>query len=220
MTRVESELGATKRSARFAVSVTLLFLVWGLAACAPDEADSDSPYAAEFEQARNQATTDFQREVLADDTITDAEFREVQQRYVDCLADAGIQAVAHENGSFDVSADLSGNNSAADVERKCSRDTHMPISGLYLAMHINPNNEDFSKLIVECLHKQGVVEENFTKDDWDDFVWAFAKVAGDGTGPTPDPVDFPKLPGGALMSDPPVQKCADNPLGLPNPQGL
>lgn len=196
---------------RLAASASLLVLAASLGACSSSTPPTGGPYAAQFAQARREATNDFQRKVLADGVITDSEFREVRQRYVDCLADAGITAKANADGSYEVDADVSG--PAGDTEKKCSKDTIEPIEPLYYATRVNPNNEDPNLLMANCLRKAGVVGPDFTKSDWKNFVTAFAAAAGDGTGPTPDPSTLPKLPGGVAMDDPRVQACNANPLG-------
>lgn len=97
----------------------------------------------------------------------------------------------------------------------------MPIQSLYEGAQINPRNENFSALIAECLHTKGVVDESFTKDDWDRFVAAFgAAFSVDEEGYQHSTgVDPPTLPGGVAMDDPRVSACTLNPLGLDNPMG-
>lgn len=196
---------------RVVVSAGSLLLLAGLGACSAAETPSDSPYASQFEQARSQSTTDFQREVLDDDVITDEEFREVRQHYIDCLADAGIRAEALADGSYNMPDGITGSN--ADADMACARKTVIPVEALYYAIRTNPGNEDFSALIVECLQKQGIVDDAFTKDDWDNFTSAFAAVAGDGSEPAPPTSELPSLPGGARMDDPAVQACSSDPRG-------
>lgn len=207
------------RTGRVAASVGALLLIAGMAACSAEDAEEagTGPYAAEFAQARQNAVTDFQREVLSDDQITDAEFREVRQRYVDCLSGAGMKATALPDGSYEFELAPTGEQEAA--ERRCSDETTYVIEPLYYLVQVNPDNEDFSALIVECLRQQGVVDDVFTKEDWDRFVNAFAAqfnassgaATGDATVP---PADLPTLPGGVAMDDARVQQCSSNPLAL------
>ena len=208
-----------RRVGRVAAVVGALLLIAEMAACSAESPGGGSgPYAAEFEQARRNAVTDFQREVLSDDQITDAEFREVRQRYVDCVADAGMHVVAQPNGQYDFSPGPANAEQEA-AERRCSDETTYVIEPLYYLLQVNPDNEDFSALIVECLRQQGVVDDAFTKEDWDRFVNAFAAqfnaadgaATGDATVP---PADLPTLPGGVAMDDSRVQQCSSNPLAL------
>ena len=197
---------------RAIASAGSLLLLAGLCACSAPEASSDRPYASQFEQARSESTTDFQRDVLDDDVITEEEFREVRQRYVDCLADAGIRAEALADGSYDMPDGLQGKN--ADADMACATKTVIPVESLYYTIRSNPQNEDFSALIVECLQAKGVVDDAFAKEDWDEFVSAFAALAGDGSTPAPAASELPTLPGGVQMDDPDVQSCSSDPLRL------
>ncbi|QAY58637.1 hypothetical protein ET475_00535 [Microbacterium protaetiae] len=157
--------------------------------------------------------TDLQRGVLSDGKITDAEFREVRQRYIDCLTDAGIHATARPDGGYDFDTQLVG--AQADAERQCAEETTYVIEPLYYAIRTNPQKEDFSALVAECLRTEEVVDSTFTKDDWDQFVNAFsAAQAGESNGnDIPLASELPKLPGGVAMDDPRVQECSTNPLG-------
>lgn len=192
---------------RFLSVVGAGLLVSSLAACAVDQPVPSGPYSADFAQARQQAVTDFQRGVLKDGRITDAEFREVRQRYIDCLADAGVSAIALPDGSYQFDVAPTGEQEKA--ERRCSDETIAVIEPLYYAIRVNPRNEDFSALIVECLRQQGVVQDSFTKKDWDRFVDAFAAAQGGSETPV---ADLPTLPGGVAMDDSRVQKCSSSPL--------
>lgn len=199
------------------VAGCVLLSAGGLAACSADEPSSNGPYAAQFAQARDQALTDFQRDVLSDDRITDEEFRETRQKYIDCLADAGMHATARPDGGYDFAPAPTAKQEADEI--RCSMETTRLVEPLYYSLQVNPDDEDFSALIAECLKQQGVVDDTFGKDEWDQYVTAFSaasNAAADATGGEP-PVavsDLPRLPGGVAMDDPRVQKCSNNPLGL------
>lgn len=206
-----------KRAQRVVAVVGALLLIAGLTACSSVEPAANGPYSADFEQARQRAVTDFQREVLSDDQITDAEFREVRQRYIECLTDAGMEAAALPDGSYTISPEPTGEQEVD--ERRCSEETTFVIEPLYYLLKVNPDNEDFSALIAECLKQQGVVEAAFTKEDWDQFLNAFSAAfnAAPETAsvePTGQSADLPTLPGGISMDDPRVQQCSTDPLEL------
>jgi len=187
-------------------------LAAALAGCA-EESHSDSPWAAEFEHARQEAVTDFLHDVLSDDVITDEEFREVRQHYIDCLGDAGIKAEALDNGNYNVYTNMSAKQEEA--ERTCSAETIAVIEPLYYAIRYNPQNQDFTKLMLECLRKGGFVDDTFTGADWQELIYEFAAVMGDGSEANPGTAGpVPLLPGGTPINDPRVQECSTNPLGL------
>ncbi|RXR25722.1 hypothetical protein EQW78_11935 [Oerskovia turbata] len=60
--------------------------------------ESPGPFAAEFAQARDQATTDFERDVLEDDEIAVAELDEARQRFARCVEDLGYTVSFGELG--------------------------------------------------------------------------------------------------------------------------
>lgn len=199
----------------FAVAGASLIL-FGVGACSAQSDSSDGPYAAQFEQARQRSVTDLQRDVLSDDRITDEEFREIRQSYIDCLSKAGISATANPNGQYDFA--LAPTGVQEEEERRCSDETIGSIEGLYYSLKVNPNNEDFNELIAECLKNNQVVEDSFTTKDWERFVAAFAAAQGaatneDGSVPLDEDIpNLPTLPGNVAMDDPRVEQCSGNPL--------
>lgn len=201
----ESVMGQPLR--RMCGVLGILLLAGASAGCA-GEPSHDGPFAAEFAQAREYARSDFQREVLADDVITDEEFREVRQRYIDCVTDAGMHAIANLRGDYEFSPAPTGDQIAEEL--RCSDETIRGVESLYSLVKVNPMNEDFSELTATCLRQQGVVESEFTGQDWDRFVNVFA--AAYNAEATASPSDLPTLPGGVRMDDPRVQQCSTNPL--------
>lgn len=190
-------------------------MVIGMSACSAKPETSQGPYAEQFEQARQRSVTDLQRNVLTDDRITDEEYREVRQSYIDCLSQAGISATANPNG-YDFA--LAPTGAQEEDERRCSDETIGTVESLYHLIKINPNNEDFNELIVECLRKNQVVEDSFTSKDWQRFVSTFAAAQGaatneDGSVPLNEDIpNLPTLPGNVAMDDPRVEQCSGNPL--------
>ncbi|MBN9141997.1 MAG: hypothetical protein J0H23_14370 [Micrococcales bacterium] len=194
----------TNRRERLGAAAVVGALALGLAACTAPE-PSHSPWAAEFEEARQYAVNDFQREVLSDDVITEAEYRETRQRYIDCLADAGIKAEALDNGGYNVYSNLAG--TLVDAEKACSTQTIGGIEALYGASHVNPRHEDFTKLILQCLRKAGITDDSFTTEDWQALNDEYYPVTDDSKIP-------PDFPDGTPLTDPRVDQCTSNPLGL------
>jgi len=204
-----------RSAARVVAAIGALLVVAGLAACSAEEPDRDGPWAAQFERARENAQSDFQRDVLADDLITDEEYRETRQRYLDCNAAVGIHVTFAERGNgYEFSPAPNAEQEAEEL--RCSAETISVIQALYEAIRLNPRNDDFDELTANCLRDRGVVDDAFTTADWKTFSQAFAAAAavtpsGDATAP---PSDLPTLPGGIPMDDPQVQACSTNPLGL------
>lgn len=176
---------------------------------------SGDPYAKEFAEARNRATSDFERAVLADDLITHAEYAEAVDRFVTCMQDAGYDFVAvpgpdvpgmwwYESRIPDVAMQSTPVMEAYSADQKedfdrCSEGTTFVIEALYGAILTNPTNADRTALIVTCFQRTGLAESDYTAAD---FAANFAREGG--TFPFPE-------------SDRRFGSCVNNPnqTGLP-----
>jgi len=175
-----------------------------------------SPYAKEFFEARERATSDFELEVLADDLITHAEYAEAVDRFVSCMQEAGhdFAAVAspdvpgmwwYESRIPDAAmestpaADAFFAEQNADFDR-CSTGTTFQIEALYHEILTNPTHLDNAELIATCFAVTGLTDGTFTGDD---FTEAF----------TSEDNAFPFDQGDARF-----QSCVNNPnqTGLPD----
>jgi hypothetical protein len=163
-----------------AVGATLV-----LGACAggpatgdPTTGSAEGPgWSAEIEQARSEATTDFERGALADGTVSDQEYQEVRERLVTCLTDLGYGDVQysdegeisasfppglHDPGSDAAMALVDEQNAACEAssgERTVGR--------LHVAMRRNPQHLDESTILAGCLVERGAVGPGYTGADLD-----------------------------------------------------
>lgn len=147
--------------------------VLALSACsaAPEQ---ESPYAAEFAQARNEATTEAAREILADDVITAAEYRQAQEASVECMRDQGITVKINDDGlEFELVGAtedtpqevLDAMNAEIDaVSQECGRKFDMHLLALYREVQFNPENRDMMQAFADCLVRGGHRDEGYTKD--------------------------------------------------------
>ncbi|MFJ6678614.1 hypothetical protein ACIQLK_05720 [Microbacterium sp. NPDC091382] len=151
---------------RLAIMAVLVGVAVGLVSCTgPQQNLATGPYADLIAQARDQATSQFERDVLADGEITRAEYEEAIQRFVTCVADEGATVKPQDQAGYYVYAiegDVALYDKAAD---KCAPGTKALIEGLYVDMLTNPNNRDYDELIAECFVKAGLVAAPFTKSD-------------------------------------------------------
>lgn len=124
----------------------------------------DRPYQAQTLQARQQATSDFQRGVLADGTITKAEYDEAVNRYVRCLGDKGVTVTAVDNGGgYDQYAVASGQDAKFQQwSDSCANGTTDLIEDLYIQMLTNPSGGDIDDAVAACLARKGLVDRSFT----------------------------------------------------------
>nr|NLD39874.1 hypothetical protein [Actinomycetales bacterium] len=154
----------------------------------------EGPWAAEFEQAYDQATTDFQREVFKDGQLTRAEYDEATARYVQCMEDRGFAvSVTDVHGINNYS--YTGGNEGSQVSDEC-RTELSPIEVLYGAMLGNPENRHPPDLFAECFVRHGLAEPEFTGSGFEEWM------AG---------ADVPGAPDDGAARDPAFEHCLVDP---------
>lgn len=153
---------------RATLAITVLGAVLLLAGCssAGEEKATDEAWSTVIKETAHEASSDFERKVLDDGRITDAEYSELQARVVDCLAGLGLKAGFDPDGSLTYTA-----TRAAPVERdriqKCSADNGIRTITLRDAMIRNPSNLDEGTIMVECLRRVGLVDSTYTAEMYD-----------------------------------------------------
>lgn len=196
------------RSARS--SLVLVLLVTVVASCsAASEEEAANPYAPMFEQARSEATSQFELDVLADDVVTRAEYEEAMQRYVSCIEDMGSGVTLEESGGY-YTYMITGDAARYDaISDDCSRGTNEWIEALFVETLMNPDNRDYFEIIAECLVETGIVDPPFGKDELLQLEESAGQVS-QGQGGTPDntPVD-PQAE--AILSSDGAAACYSNP---------
>jgi hypothetical protein len=137
-------------------------------------------WAAEFEAARAAATSDFEREVLADDKITPAEYDEAVQRYIACMKETlppefadGYQAVKTQFGTYQYqgpriheSQNEAWEAAYAAAHDACRTGTTAQIEPIYTEMILNPKRMTPEEQMLDCLKRHGVVDETYTMDNF------------------------------------------------------
>lgn len=151
-----------------AAAVVLLF---GLVGCgAPEEPRPTGPgWGVEFERARSEVSSEFARQVLADDDISDSEYQEAQSRFIACLADAGFPGATFDANGGSSIPDEGYTAEQVNVARKdCDTATDFAIlQALYLGVRMNPSNVNPSVLIADCLVRRGVVDRGYSGSDYE-----------------------------------------------------
>ncbi len=147
---------------------TVCALTLALAACSPSEVaiSEDNPYKEDFDLALQNATSEFEREVLKDGVITKAEYDEAMNRYVDCVRDHGISISSTDDygmHTFAVSGDLDAYEN--EVEPLCSTGLTIHIAPMYYDITRDPQRRGILKVAAECLVRSGQVEAPFTGED-------------------------------------------------------
>jgi len=112
--------------------------------------------------------SDFERQVLADCKVTDAEYAAAKDGFVSCMADYGWLVTWRQSPSsgYEVSA-LAG-NSAADssgANAVCNDDWIAPIEVVHDGMIFNPDKLTREQLIRQCYQEHGVSDGADASDD-------------------------------------------------------
>ncbi len=122
---------------------------------------SSEAWAAVIKATAGEASSDFERKVLEDGRITDAEYNELQTRILDCLSGLGL------NGTFETDGSLTyTSTSSAPVDRDriqaCNADNGIRTIALRDAMIRNPSHLDEGKIMVDCLRRVQLVDSTYT----------------------------------------------------------
>lgn len=132
-----------------------VMLLGALSGCSSEsETTSDSPWAAEFDQAMQDARTDLQREILEDYVVTDAEYAELQSLQKQCIEGLGLEVSVLDTGGFSVIGELT-EQQWTDVD-ECDYTTVYPVEHLFWGTRNNPENRDQGELVKGCLRSHGI----------------------------------------------------------------
>lgn len=164
-----------------------------------------SPYASWFEDAQRQATSQFEKDALADGEISRAEYEEAMQRYVACIADNGSNVELEDQTGYYIYV-ISGDTDLYDrVADGCREGTIRFIETLFVETFTNPQNMDFDELTAQCMVALGVVNPPFTKEN---FLETMNRSGAETTNVDPLPID-PRSQ--EIMNDQRTQNCMSNP---------
>lgn len=122
-------------------------------------------YRSDFEAARERATSEFERRVLADDVITSDEYDEAVGLYVQCVREAGLTIRTRDAGGGLRGYEIGGSwdDELADrVAGDCSVGTIGVVEGLYGQIVQNPQKADWDDLVAACLVAAGFVDAPYT----------------------------------------------------------
>lgn len=144
--------------------VVILAALFALTSC-QGSAPNTAPYGAEFQQAQHDATSEFERQVLAGGSITRSEYEEAVQRYVACGRAKGIaiSATAQTSGLYQYEVPGPPLSSAAeDVLTNCATGTTKLIEPLYSDIQQNPKHVDIFDSMAGCMVRAGKAPSNFS----------------------------------------------------------
>lgn len=147
-----------------ALAVGLLVGISLLVGCSSEPA-FDHPYADRYAEALSQATSDFERAVLADGTITRAEYEEAVSRYADCMDGAGFPVTLVEQHGYYV-YDFSAAPGLDAADERCAEGNTFIVAGLYADQLTNPGADDWDTLRVRCFIHVDLVDDEYTPEQF------------------------------------------------------
>jgi hypothetical protein len=182
---------------KVAALVAAAFTLVCLTGCANGAGQKDDPYAAEFAQAREQIDDPELLAMLADDEVTDAEYTQVQQMEIECATQKGLRAWIAGDGTLhfgdtDVTSGLS-DEQYHNLIFECDNRYTGIVDPLYFGPQQNPDNTDKSTLILECLKRFKLVDEDMTVDQYNGIDLnnpPWDKLSGDAYGCEIDPLNY------------------------------
>ncbi|MFC3999051.1 hypothetical protein ACFOVU_24245 [Nocardiopsis sediminis] len=141
----------------------------------------DLSLVEQFEQARENAASDFEREVLdraiENGEIAAEDYEDAFNRYRQCAEDAGLDETyeRRSDGIYTITPPLLEADADIDeyleVSGDCAEGTTMQIEALYQTQVNNPGLiEDTRVLTVDCLVAEGLAPEGYTPDELDEDV--------------------------------------------------
>ena len=160
----------------------VVLLIAMLASCAPSapgQSDaSDEPsftgyyaeiYSSEYERAKASGN-DFATQALSDGKVTEAEAQEAADRFVQCMTDKGYSASMDADGSSTVyhpgqTLDEAWTKRMDNDQSACQKESGVEyLNGLYHTERVNPDGENDTSMIVDCLRRHEVVDDSMSDD--------------------------------------------------------
>jgi hypothetical protein len=171
-------MGAAMR--RFHAGVLLIGLLLVVAGCASQETKPTlAPmWQAAFDSAlADPKLSDFQREVLSDNEVTEAENQEAWDRFSKCLLDQGWDLDVYPDGTFSVGG-IPGTSTfntevPFEVTDGCQSGTIVHVDELYRGLRYNPEGKTKYQLTRDCFDAHDVPDGKGLSDD------AFTKMIDD-----------------------------------------
>jgi len=162
-----------RRRSRFTSIIAIC--LFALSACSTNSSESSDnspqfsgPWAEEFESAYNSTDSEFAKTILSDGEITEAEIKEAEQAMISCVEDKGYTGVEfHADGGSTSTLPPGQDGSSEPDWQACEKSTGYDALWFYYSMKVNPNNEDWEPLVVQCLKDNNLVESSFTPSDLD-----------------------------------------------------
>jgi hypothetical protein len=126
-------------------------------------------WAGAFESAYRAATSDLQRSILSDGTISDKELSELGDRFSACLSASGYTKIHVFPGDAGFSLDAPKGVTTAQQNTRvsqCENSAYGQADILYGEVNRNPSNQNEFTIMAACLVRQKLVPPTFTAADY------------------------------------------------------
>lgn len=164
---------------------------------------TSSPYAEDFRQANDLATSDFERAILKDGKVSRSEYEEAMQRYVSCIRDGGASVTLKEQGGYYVYEVSDGTEHYDQISDGCTLGTTVLIEPLYVDVLTNPDKLDPDEALARCYVAAGLAKAPFGAQDLRDLMTAAGADGSVGTPIDPAAVE--------LVNTEKSLECMENP---------
>lgn len=138
-----------------------------LSGCGSEETvDPANPYAEEIRHSQEEASSEFEREVLKDGEVSREEYVEALDRYVSCIQEQGSSVALVESAGifvYSITGSIDLYDSVADG---CSKGNKHLIEPLYVEILADPQKKGYDQVTAECMVALGIVDDSFTGTDF------------------------------------------------------
>ena len=124
---------------------------------------------AEIDKILSGTSVESIRDVLADHVISEAEMTSLQDQFAECLRPIGVTDIefdstgaGYETNTPDVAAD----RLVAAMDSCEEQVGYSQVAVLYHQMLDNPQNEDRTPAVVDCLASKGLIPSTYTVEDY------------------------------------------------------
>ncbi|MFT3797090.1 hypothetical protein [Microbacterium sp.] len=205
----------TRPAVRTLVAAAVISIAVGVAGCAAAVAPANTAYAADFEDARVRATSQFEHDVLADGKITRAEYEEAMQRFVACANDNAVDVSLIEQAGYFVYSVTAASSDSDAVMAACQVGNNQFIEPLFVDQLMNPDKKDIDEVIAHCFVAMKVVPPPFSKADLQRLFRSAGIVTYAVTGSSAAPLDATGVEvdeaAKAILDSPDASNCQANP---------
>jgi hypothetical protein len=127
------------------------------------------PYAEDFKQIADMHPAKITYNIIKDEKITLSELNDLINLYKKCLTNMGYKVSVDLKGNQSIkpSAHIKDRNTLSNDSEMCDKKyAFTDVQSLYWDIKGNPNNLDFEKIMTECLIRNKMVPNDYTKEDW------------------------------------------------------